>query len=164
MCVISWPSKELLASQEGPCSAKLVTELCTECSDFCDIVCTQDFRTLFLPRQERRTLFIITVTCSVLRTEGTVLIQNYLWYITARLSSVRLNYVFRLEITNNGAWIGIHVLDSFSLHLGNNYFSSKSCTKIIDHYLNSLKKQVQLRNLWRFHFILFFFMEGGTLI
>jgi hypothetical protein len=32
-------------------------------------------------------------------------------------------------------------LESFNLHLGNNYFSSKRHTKIIDHYFNSLKKK-----------------------
>jgi len=141
MWVKSWSSKKLLASQEGPCSAKLVTELCIECSAFYDIVCTKDFRILFLPRRKRRIMFIITVTCSVFRAEETIMILNYLWYIAARLSSVGLKYVFRPEITNNGAWIGIHVLDGFSLHLGNNYFSSKRCTRIIDHYLNSLKNK-----------------------
>lgn len=100
------------------------------------------FQNLFLlPRRERKTLSIITVTCSVFRAEGTILILNYLWVIATRLSSVRLKYVFQLEITNNGVWIEIHVLEGFNLHLGNNYLSSKRCTKITDHYLNSLEKK-----------------------
>lgn len=86
---------------------------------FLRLVCTQDFRIFLLPRRERRILCIITVTCSVFRAEGTILILNYLWVIAARHSSVRLKYVFRLEITNNWVWIGwkfmFQALSSYTL-------------------------------------------------